>query len=87
MKKLVLATLIAISAMLATDAFAHVRGNKDCGSCERSCGDRVCRVEEEPAGTPPCCWTAIQVPAKKVKHVRYTYECPAGCTEGPNAEL
>ena len=79
MKKIVLATLVALAlGLVVTDASARYRNYNNCGSCAKSCEDE-CEVREEACGIPPCCLTAVEVPARKVKHVSYSWKCPTGC--------
>ncbi len=78
MKKLLLVTLFTLGLGLAVvDADARYR-NSNCGTCARSC-ETACEVIEEPRPTPPCCLTAVEVPAKAVKHISWSYYCPKGC--------
>lgn len=90
MKKVLLATLLTIVGLaVVSDASAWGRcGRRSCAprACERTCKEEcnpvvnITRTEEKPCGTPPCCLTAVQVPANLVKHVEYSWECPTGCT-------
>ena len=81
MKKLLLVTLIALGMGLVVADASAARYN-NCNTCAKpcrtSCHD-ACEVIEEPCGLPPCCLTAVEVPAKKVKHISYSWYCPKGC--------
>lgn len=77
MKKFLLVTLFALGLGLAV-VDVSARYNNNCGSCAKSC-HQECEVIEEPCGLPPCCLTAVEVPARKVKHVSYSWYCPKGC--------
>lgn len=75
MKKILLVALLALAG-LVVNADARYR---NCGGCApRSC-EAACEVIEEPRPTPPCCLTAVEVPAKAVKHISWSYYCPKGC--------
>ena len=80
MKKLLLVTLIALGmGLVVADASARYNNCGSCNTCpKKSCYD-ACEVVEEVCPTPPCCLTAVEVPAKKVKHVSYSWYCPKGC--------
>ncbi len=80
MKKLLLVTLIALGmGLVVADASARYNNCNTCAKpCRTSCHD-ACEVIEEPCGLPPCCLTAVEVPAKKVKHISYSWYCPKGC--------
>ena len=75
MKKLLLALMVL--GGLVADASARYCGSS-CGT--RSCAP-ACEVVEEPCGQPPCCLTAVQVPARKKTFIRHEWVCPIGCTE------
>ncbi len=82
MKKLLLITLFALGLGLAVvDAnagYGYGR-NRNCGSCAPKSCSAAMEVIEEPCGLPPCCLTAVEVPARKIKHVSYSWACPTGC--------
>ena len=78
MKKLLLVTLIALGMGLAVENASAYR-NGGCNTCPKRSCHQECEVIEEPCGLPPCCLTAVEVPAKKVKHISYSWYCPKGC--------
>lgn len=80
MKKLMLA-LFAIAALVALEADARWGkcGTRACGS-NYKCAERV---EEQACPVAPCCvkYARVTFPAKRVKHISYSWECPDDCTE------
>jgi hypothetical protein len=76
MKKLMLLALFGLSALVAVDASARCCKPK----CNTGCRERVI---EQACEQPPCCLTAVKVPATRVKHISYSWECPTGCVEQP----
>lgn len=62
------------SVLITVDVNARYRR----ASCDDYCCDRV---EEDPCGQPPCCVRYVRqtFPAKRVKHITYSWECPEHC--------
>lgn len=79
MKKILLVALFALLGLSFVDADARYYRNGGCGSCPAKSCASDCEVIEEPCGLPPCCLTAVEVPARKIKHVSYSWVCPTGC--------
>lgn len=85
MNKLMLSLVVALFAVVATDAFARC-GYKACNKvsyateCPKAC--RVDRVIESPCPAVPCCtrYVKVEEPALITKHISYSVECPSNCT-------
>jgi hypothetical protein len=99
MKRVVLALILAVAGLVATDASARCFRN---GCSTRSYGYRACETACRPACKPacrpnykvidvppceaPCCvrWVKVKEPAICIRECRWV--CPTNCVEESSAE-